>query len=168
MWKKLLSRTKICSALLALCLLFAPSVTYAATISTPTLTPEQSITLSQVLTEQERALEEALSLLDEAEIALEESETELNISLSELAQAKQELIKQKLEIKKLQATLGEQKLELESASASIANANKLLAQAKAEMEVSEKKHTQKENSLRGERAFYQVLCIILGGVAAVK
>ena len=168
MWKKLLSRTKICSALLALCLLFAPSVTFAATISTPTLTPEQSITLSQVLTEQEKALEEALSLLSEAGVALEESETELNISLSELAQAKQELIKQKLEIKKLQTILDEQKLELESASASIVNANKLLAQAKAEMEANEKKHTQKENSLRGDRALWQVIAIICGGVAIAK
>ncbi len=166
--KELLLNTNrnLLSLLVLFALVFVPSQWCSA--QSITLTPKQSTMLLTVLDEQEKALNEALILLDEAQSQLDESETALTLSESELAVAKQELAKQKKELSALTMLLKKQSNELDLLSEQLTSANAYLEQAKAEFLLADKKHKQKENSLRCERTLWQIISIVLAGIAATN
>lgn len=169
-------RLKIfCMGLLfALLLSFSPIALAAPAQSTQEPANPSEMLLS-LLREQETTLTQALDSLIEAQIALEESESQLTESQQELVtlrielrQVKTELERQKSEVRQLTAMLEQQKSALKSASNSIVLANESLAQAKTEMELSEKLHKQKEASLRTDRMIWQIISVLLGGAVAIK
>lgn len=133
----------------------------AAASEAVALTQEQYNQLLTALDEQETALSEALMIIEEAQSLLSESDYELTACQEELAEQKQELAQLKMLLKK-------QNLELIEASKQITAANAYLEKSKQEMIDNDKKHKQKENSLRGERAMWQIISILLGGAVIAK
>jgi len=154
------------TSLLLFCLLFWSQALYSSCSASSqdtmiVLTQEQSTELLEMLKQQESALTEALSLVEQAQ-------TELDESNQELIACQAELLKQKRELTALKKILTEQQNELSLASKSIASANTSLEQAKKDMIKLDEQHKAKERKLTAQKTFWQIISIVLGGVAIAK
>jgi len=92
---------------------------------------------------------------------LSESGEELTQALNALTQSQTELTKLKAELKACKA-------EAESARASLVTANEELQKASESFKASEAAHRRRENQLERQRLLWQIITVIVGGVAVAK
>jgi chromosome segregation ATPase len=92
---------------------------------------------------------------------LSESGEELTAALNALTQSQTELTKLKAELKACKA-------EAESARASLAIANRDLQIASESFKQSEAAHRRRENQLERQRLLWQIITVIIGGVAVAR
>jgi len=136
--------------------LFLPCVGSCAEVAGPTYT----ITAAEL-----EMLEQHLSALEmnnsTLKTILSESGEELTAALNALTQSQAELTKLKAELQTC-------KNEAESARLSLQIANRDLQIASESLKASEAEHRERENQLERQRLLWQILTVIIGGVAVAK
>ena len=154
MWTKV--RLYIMAVLSAVCFWCWPCVGSCAEVAGPTytITAEELATLEAHLS----ALETNNKTLS---AILSESGEELTAALNALTQSQTELMK-------LKAELTQCKAEAESARNSLAIANDELQKASESFKASEAAHRRRENQLERQRLLWQIITVIVGGVAVAK
>lgn len=186
MWRnsKLLKSVLICAFF---CLSFSHAGIASAGVGK---TAEETITISltdwnalkannekqkKVLEESQTELNEAKKAQAESEKALTEAKQSLEISQMTSNEAQEKLLTlleefgmQKEEISKLRAELKAQRAESTTAYESIARANQFLADTKKEIEANEAAWRKRENQLERQRLLWQIVSVVLGGVAVAR
>jgi len=154
MWTR--ARLYIMAVLSAAFCLFLPCVGSCSEVAGPTYT----ITAAELET-----LEAHLS-------ALETNNKTLSAILSEsgeeLTQALNALTKSNEELMTLRNELTRCKAEAESARASLQTANEELQKAVQSLKESEAAHRRRENQLKRQRLLWQIITVIIGGVAVAR
>ena len=151
-------RHALLSALFAL-LLLLPSAGYCS--ATYEVTEEQLTALEQNLTALQQNNQELMTLLSE-------SESDLTAASSESAELRAQLEAVEIQLSTLKQELTQARSESETALQSLATANDELAKASASFKQFEKEHARTENNLRTQKTLWQIVAIILGGVAIAK
>lgn len=135
-----------------------------------------------VLTESNKALSEArqeltaseerVRMLQEQSATLKEqlraSQEALTISQSEAAQLSSELTEQRREIAQLRARLTGLGNESENAASALQRANESLQSTRLEFQKNEQEHARREKRLNNKITVWQIIAVILGGVALSK
>lgn len=186
MWtkKKLSSALATCAFF---CLLFLPVGTASADAAetaaeTVTISKEDWITLQQNNAAQKKALEESQKELAEARKALTESEKALaeagnllEVSQMTSTEAQERLMQllseygmQEAEIETLRKELEAQMKESLTASEALQAANQYLQDTKKEIEARESAWRKRENQLERQRLLWQIVSVVLGGVAVAR
>ena len=115
---------------------------------------------------------EELEILEQHLSALETNNKTLSAILSEsgeeLTAALNALTKSNEELKTLRNELKACKAEAESARASLAIANDELQKASESFKQSEAAHKRRENQLERQRLLWQIITVIVGGVAVSR
>lgn len=149
---------------------------------TVTISKEDWITLQKNNAAQKKALEESQKELNEARKALTESEqalTEvknfLEVSQATSTEAQERLMQllseygmQKAEIETLRIELDAQMKESLTASEALKAANQFLQDTKKEIEAHEAAWRKRENQLERQRLLWQIVSVVLGGVAVAR
>ena len=151
-------RHALLSALFAL-LLLLPWAGYCS--ATYEVTEEQLTILENNLTQLEQHNQELMTLLSESESDLTAASSESETLRAQLAEVQGQLAA-------LRQELTQARSESETALQSLATANDELAKASASFKQSEKEHAKTESALRTQKTLWQVVAIILGGVAIAK
>ena len=151
-------RHALLSALFAL-LLLLPSVGFCS--GTYSLTEEQLTTLESNLTMLQQNNQELMTLLAE-------SESDLTAASSESAELRAQLAEVQSQLSALKQELTQARSESETVLQSLKTANDDLANASASFKKSEQEHAKTESALRTQKTLWQVVAIILGGVAIAK
>ncbi len=136
---------------------------------------ENSAAQKKALEESQKELTEAKAALIESQEALTEAKELLSISQMTSTEAQQKLISlleestmQRAELETLRQELNALKEESATASDALAKANQYLNDTKAEIEANEKAHRARETKLERQRLLWQIVSVILGGVAIAK
>lgn len=154
MWTK--GKQCITAALFVASFLCLPSVGFCSggAGATYTITAEELTTLEQHLTMLQNNNETLKSILSASGEELTEALNALTTSQAELA--------------KLKAELNLCKAEAESARQSLQTANSELQKALESVNESEREHRRRETQLERQRVLWQIIAVIVGGVAIAK
>ncbi|MBR1760899.1 MAG: hypothetical protein IJ741_06945 [Schwartzia sp.] len=186
MWTKKSSR--VLSFMCAVLLLCLPSVGICSEAQatgreeTVTVSMQDWNTLKANNAAQKKALQESQAALTEARKELTASQTALTearelLELSQMtsAEAQEKLLTllkeselQKAEIEKLRQELTALKSESLTASDALTKANQYLSDTKKEIEANEATHRKRENQLERQRLLWQIVAVLIGGVAVAK
>ena len=120
----------------------------------------------QELSEARTALNASRTALAEARSLLEVSQMTSTEAQERLIQLSQEYETQKAELEMLRRELAALKAESVTVSDALLKVNQYLQDTKAEIEANEATHRKRENQLERQRLFWQIACLVVGGVAA--
>ena len=115
--------------------------------------------------EQVRALQEQSATLKEQ---LRASQEALTISQNEAVQLSSALTAQRSEIAQLKERLTGLESESENAASALQRANESLQNTRLEFQKNEQAHARREKRLNNKIAAWQIIAVILGGVALSK
>ena len=101
-------------------------------------------------------------------LLLSESDEGLTIAAEELTRLRRELSEAKRALEESQKSLTQMKSDAEDARASLQTANAELQKALQSVEASEKEHRRRETQLERQRVLWQIIAVIVGGVAVAK
>ena len=126
----------------------------------------------KALEESQAALTEARKELTASQTALTEARELLELSQMTSTEAQEKLMQllresetQKVEIEKLRQELTALKSESLTASDALSKANQYLQDTKKEIEANEAAWRKRENQLERQRLLWQIVAVLVGGVA---
>ena len=120
------------------------------------------------LTEVRKELNALREVLTEAKALLESSQMTSTEAQERLATLLKESELQKAEIGKLRQELSALKAESKTASDALTKANQYLSDTKKEIEANEATRRKREAQLERQRLLWQIVAVIVGGVAVAK
>ncbi|WP_315452232.1 hypothetical protein [uncultured Selenomonas sp.] len=184
-----MTRKICCSLVLLSSLLLASLPSYGVCAATPnpqestvSMSSEDLTRLSEISRAQEKALRESAQDLMTARAALNESNEALTKAKQELAASQEtlthsrqetaqllnELSAQRQEIAALKQRLNALSSESQNAESALQRANESLQNTRLEFRKNEEEHARRERHLKNKIIVWQVVAVILGGVALSK